>query len=1140
MKKIFILIILISSLFGLEQKEYMMNSIKSLIQKEEYLALAVNKYILQTGKFPIKDQKIDIELLKKNKYLDTNFNDINPYTNKKLETKIDNKNNTFIKGIETFKEGHEYLYNFYSDSKFRVNTIPPANIKKESLKIDTQVLYNKTQQDIQKLTNEIEANSSDKEILLSTENCSAGAYFYELSNEKLVYKYCKAAKVSFNVYQNGPIFLEDIDDLNRIIVNQGEKAYVKDGLQYAEYYFEGDGGWISVGTGETTKQVNNDLTFEDRVLNYIPKAKDLVLKQDGGCMLANGDIFCFGNNINKKAGIENYGQLDTSITVDYVNTPVMLKVQIEDIKIDDTLESSTVLKLKEKNWFNNPYRIKFEKMAMNNESVCGVSPIFENFSKGIRYKRGGDLYCNGALSETYFDTIVIKEKKIKSILRRNKQIAEKKSTGVYDKDAIYLKDIVMVNGTIVVLSDMGDLYSVGSNDKGARGIKVPLNANSFQKINHPEEKLFKKVFALRDIKGFGALDDDNHFYIWGERPNGTIYDSPYILSNSSRFYEDSVFVNSKEFILKAFDNKYYRTYGDASLTKLDVENALSVSVYDYKGKQYLLYVDENMELNGSENLLKCKNPNFSDCDTTDENIFAAALNELNNVNNMVNNKAYATFSNVSIFQSLEDGLSTDVNYGTDSFEDFEGNSPNTSVWNKTEVYKISGGSSTSQFLGPFGGKAKNNNNSNNNITTDGTQQVKKTYQFKDLKSQNVKLSFDMYEIGSWDSNVTNNLPEKFFVYVNDQVVRSDMYGNVLNETKSGTNLSPINVRNQNLNVRKHHYDFAIKLDKDGKVTLGFGANLNEDFLNESFGIDNIRISKKIDNATFANDEYKEDFKNGQYDYWIVPEGIEKKNNPYEFYPIFDTGAVASKILGRFGRLVENKKTYFGGNDGTERVYKIFSFGKDNGNKTVTIDFDFYRIDDWSEKATDKESLKIFINGTEEIIYDPSKHSNYNSQEINIGNTKSTKDYKISLKRENIKLDEYGNVQIGFGSFNVSNTRNIDNLSWGIDNIKIKLKQEDQGGGIGGVTTNKMPYVCAMTGLGSKSQMYCWGNTDKSLPILSTSLYDVSKIDSINKLFVTQTSDLGKQMTFEKFNNNGKLFLRYPTYIGGFDYPFYFK
>lgn len=939
MRKIFILIILISSLFGLEQKEYMMNSIKSLIQKEEYIALAVNKYILQTGKFPVKDQKIDIELLKKNEYLDTNFNDINPYTNKKLETKIDNKNNTFIKGIETFKEGYEYLYNFYSDSKFRVNTIPPANIKKESLKIDTQVLYNKTQQDIQKLTNELEANSSDKEILLSTESCSAGSYFYELSNEKLVYKYCKAAKVSFEVYQNGPIFLEDIDDLNRIIVNQGDKAYVKDGLQYAEYYFEGDSGWISVGTGETTKQVNNDLTFEDRVLNYIPKAKDLVLKHDGGCMLANGDIFCFGNNNNKKAGIENYGQIDTSIVADYVNTPVMLKVQIEDIKVDDTLESSVVLELKEKNWFNNPYRVKFEKMAMNNESVCGVSPIFENFSKGKRYKRGGDLYCNGALSETYFDTVVIKEKKIKSILRRNKQIAEKKSTGVYDKDAIYLKDIVMVNGTIVVLSDMGDLYSVGSNDKGALGIKNQSTTSIFKKIVHPEEKLFKKVFALRDIKGFGALDDDNHFYIWGERPNGKIYDSPYILSNSSRFYEDSIFVNSKEFILKSFDNKYYRTYADNSLTKLDVENALSVSVYDYNGDQYLLYVDENMELKGSENLLKCKKPDFTNCNTdTDTNIFAAALYELNNVNNMVNNKKYATFSNVSIFQSS-------LGHWNDYIEDFE--TSNTNNWTPTNPI-ITGNDSTTKFIGPFGKAytgSRPYNGSGTTITTDGSEKVSKEFNFgNEFGNKEIKISFYMYELGVWVVNTATNVGS-FNVYVNNTSTISKMYGTSQNVNPTGKSTEIAIISNSSnsttsMDVRKHHYEFEATLDNNGKVKIGFGAKLTEGYRDQSFGIDNIKIElKDVNTAT---------------------------------------------------------------------------------------------------------------------------------------------------------------------------------------------------------STKRIPYVCAMTGLGSKSQMYCWGNTDRSLPLLSTSLYDVSKIDSINKLFVTQTSDLGKQMTFEKFNNNGKLFLRYPTYIGGFDYPFYFK
>ena len=80
----------------------------------------------------------------------------------------------------------------------------------------------------------------------------------------------------------------------------------------------------------------------------------------------------------------------------------------------------------------------------------------------------------------------------------------------------------------------------------------------------------------------------------------------------------------------------------------------------------------------------------------------------------------------------------------------------------------------------------------------------------------------------------------------------------------------------------------------------------------------------------------------------------------------------------------------------------------------------------------------------------------------------------------------------------------------------------------------------MTGIGSASQMYCWGNVGRSIPILSTSLYDVSKISTINKLFISQESDKTTQMSFDNYNNSGNLFLKYPTYIGGFDYPFYFK
>jgi len=80
----------------------------------------------------------------------------------------------------------------------------------------------------------------------------------------------------------------------------------------------------------------------------------------------------------------------------------------------------------------------------------------------------------------------------------------------------------------------------------------------------------------------------------------------------------------------------------------------------------------------------------------------------------------------------------------------------------------------------------------------------------------------------------------------------------------------------------------------------------------------------------------------------------------------------------------------------------------------------------------------------------------------------------------------------------------------------------------------------MTGVETASQMYCWGNVARSIPILSTSLYDVSKISTINKLFISQDGEKTNQMSYDEFFNDGKLYLKYPTYISGFDYPFYFR
>jgi len=76
-----------------------MNDVKSLIQKEEYLSLAINKYILQTGTIP-KDTNdfLDWEKLMVEDYLGVHFNKKNPITKKNIVVTFATDNNAYIKG----------------------------------------------------------------------------------------------------------------------------------------------------------------------------------------------------------------------------------------------------------------------------------------------------------------------------------------------------------------------------------------------------------------------------------------------------------------------------------------------------------------------------------------------------------------------------------------------------------------------------------------------------------------------------------------------------------------------------------------------------------------------------------------------------------------------------------------------------------------------------------------------------------------------------------------------------------------------------------------------------------------------------------------------------------------------------------
>ncbi|MDZ7818134.1 MAG: hypothetical protein U5K55_05765 [Aliarcobacter sp.] len=461
MRVILSILIFINIIFADSENITMMNAVKNQIQKEEYISLAINKYILQTAKIPKKtDNSLDWTKLLTSDYLGINFNKKNPLTSSDIVIIFDSNNNAYIQGIvekaEDYSSENNYLYSFYTNKIFRVNTIPPTNITKDKLLIGSQILYNDIQKEIVNVLN----NSGNIKFSNGQQVCIANNYFYELSDSKLTYKYCKSDNTSFDIYQEEPIYIEDSNDLEYVRANIGTKAYVKNNIDgtWSEKYFTGfnettaKSEWTNNSTvSEPSAELEEGESIQEKILSYIPNSKDLMLRRDGGCMLANGDIFCWGNNQYKKAGIENYGQLDNTLKPYFINTPVMLKVQIDSELVGGVNPNSI-------KWYNNPYRIKFQKMAMNSTNVCAISPIFSSTTS----KYGGDLYCNGKITSTNYENIATSSSET-SILSRNKYFANKTL-------GIYLTDIAMVEDTIAVLSDEGKIYTMGRNYLGALGI----------------------------------------------------------------------------------------------------------------------------------------------------------------------------------------------------------------------------------------------------------------------------------------------------------------------------------------------------------------------------------------------------------------------------------------------------------------------------------------------------------------------------------------------------------------------------------------------------------------------------------------------------------------------------------------------
>lgn len=1124
MRILALILIFINITFANSENVTLVNQIKSLIQKEEYISLAVNKYIAQTKTIPKKDDKsLDWEKLKVEDYLGTKFDTKNPFTGNNIVAYFDDNNNCFIKGVlevdTKYNTDVNYLYNFYTNKMFRVNTLPPQNISKTKLLIGSQVIYGKLQEEIRKNL------KAGNKILFDSESCTYDStditknYFYELKNQELTYKYCKGS-YSFDVYQQSPIYLENSSDLPFIKAKIGDVAYVQKNGEWFEYYYQGRVGvpWIPVAEGEKfTNQLDEENSYQEKVSNYIPNAKDLLIRQSGGCMLSNGDIYCWGNNSNKKVGISSYGQLDTSLTPDFINTPIMLKTQIDNVKI-----GTTTYDISGKKWYNSPYRVKFDKMGMNSTNVCGITKIFEYTEGTTVYKFGGDLYCNGSINSTYYEDLspTVKES---SILKRNIQIYTNKSTQIKNTNAKYLVDIAMIEDVVAILDDNGKIYTIGKNYRGSLGVGKDDNfyfVNVPTSVSVDSNIIFKKIFALRDARTFGAIDSNNLFYIWGER-NGTVYNKPTLLS-SIKFNPDAIFINNNEFILRDLNKNYYKTTGTLSVQSISSTalsgEPISISYYkDNNNNEYLLYIDENLKLHSStlstSSLLTCKEANeTSNCDTNSNKVFTDSINFLNTTNNNISDK-FANFTNISIFK-LDHQIQ-------EIYEDFENDIVG---WNLTNIYN--GGTQATTFLGRWGSGSS------------ATDYVNKTFSFgSENANKAVTIKFDFYEIDSWDDEIfyvyINGIRHNLStfpgqIYINGQLQNTTAKTFKLNTNNGGSSLV-VSGSSWSGDEEKHQITINTTLDSNGRVRLGFSSTLNEATSNESWGVDNIEIYRTSDNKLLDRNDFE-------------PISGWSNTNTTVIADNGDTTQVpATTFLGRFpsnspcsGNPCPNESPFI--------LTKTYTF-PGYANYEVDIEFDFYEIDTW-----DGERFEFYVNDVliamDHFVMDGQQYlQDSNITGINLQDNirpetgyVSDQTYRYKIRS---KLNSSAQVTLEFrASLEFSDSKyanywskfdeGVDNESWGIDNVKVKLRE-----------TNKK-FVCAMTGVETASQMYCWGNVARSLPILSTSLYDVSKISTINKLFISQDGEKSNQMSYDEFFNDGKLFLKYPTYIGGFDYPFYFR
>ncbi|MDY3201471.1 MAG: hypothetical protein RBQ84_10995 [Arcobacter sp.] len=541
--KLFFLLFLFISVLNADNNvdTLTLTKIKKLVQKEEEIAIAYKKYILEKGENPTNISSLLID-----NYLPKGFSTINPF-GKIISLIEDNKIESSLPEDMNLKSN---LYDYYYSNKYRTYTKAPLKIKKdnEDNNDEVEILLSSKEKFIY----------SNKSKITTTKEDAKDKYF--LDSKGVLHWYDASEKYKFS-FDNELLLDESVTLLNDDgTVNTEYKNLVSD-VSFAgmtvlhknatsntadEYIMIGSSNAVKV------KQITRDIG--KTIIQFTRRA---------GGMIINGDIYTWGNNANKITGIdiEKFTQ-GNGLAGSYKNFPVITGLVRAKVKTYNT-------SLDNQNYFSSPLRPKFiDFFSTVYHGTCGISTK-------------GELYCGGVTADSttsmYTQLDTNNQSNPKEMFYRSKYFdgtADKKATKIFANNQIWL---ILANTDVDANGNYqnGRIYRWGYDFAGFAGDggKSYNNKNNPTEISVTENNtkvLFKDITYLLTIgyRKMAALSNSGNVYLWGldnyynysckQKINNTTVNLCSPLKVDSDIVFASIQGGLNAFVAKGEDEKYYK------------------------------------------------------------------------------------------------------------------------------------------------------------------------------------------------------------------------------------------------------------------------------------------------------------------------------------------------------------------------------------------------------------------------------------------------------------------------------------------------------------------------------------------------------------------------------------------------------